>query len=392
MRTQSHYDILILSANYGAGHNLVAHAVKDIINAYRTDLSVEIKDFFNFLAPRVNHVTKKSFIKIVRYFPNAYRVFFKLTGSIKPDSPVQHWLDNLGHERLAKLIQDIKPCIIICTFPTPAGVLSALSERGKDVPKVITIITDVIIHSQWIHPHTDIYIIPDKYSINKLIDRNIPTSCIHPLGIPLRPSFSKNCSCEQIRQNFGLSNKFTVLLMGGAYGMLGKESKICQLLGNLPEDIQIIIVCGHNRMLLKRMQNLKYRFRNKMHVLGFTEKIADLMQVSNLLISKAGGITVYEALSKGLPLLVYRPIPGQEEGNTNFLINIGAGKSFKNTKDLVNTVQYLYKTPASLKKMSDAALLHSKPNAVNDTVNLVLEMADAKKKSDEEEYHIAQTT
>jgi len=155
-------DVLILSASYGAGHNQAARAIAGELQQSYTGLRVKVHDFFALAAPRINRFTQACFIKMVSHFPPCYRWFYDLTCAIEHDSSVQRWINSLGRHRLLDLLYTYNPRVIVCTFPTPAGVLSALRKKGVPVPPMVTVITDVAVHNQWVNPHTQAYIVPDE--------------------------------------------------------------------------------------------------------------------------------------------------------------------------------------------------------------------------------------
>ncbi|NPV70434.1 MAG: glycosyltransferase [Firmicutes bacterium] len=371
-------DVLILSASYGAGHNQVSAALKTALTGRRPELRVEIRDFMDITLPRANRITQVGYVQMVRRFPAGYRWFYESTSSIHPGSGAQMILNRLGRDRFLGFIRRTSPGLIVCTFPIPAGMLSSLRLQGVHLPPWVTVVTDVVVHSQWLNPGTEAYVVPDESLVAALAARGIPAHRIHPFGIPLRPGFAglpgwrgdsqagDDAPPEQPR--------FTALVMGGALGVLDAAPSICDALLDLGSDIKVIAVAGRNQILRRRLAHLSERSRGALEVHGYVENVPDLMRSSHVLISKAGGVTVYEALAMGLPMLIFRPIPGQEEGNTRFLSRTGAGQAFTRISDLVHAVRGLMVNPARRQSMRAAALAYGRPHAAERTAELLLSL------------------
>jgi processive 1,2-diacylglycerol beta-glucosyltransferase len=149
--------------------------------------------------------------------------------------------------------------------------------------------------------------------------------------------------------------------MSGEYG-IGKISKLCRQLIKLPS--QLIVICGNNKRLYRKVCELKKKSRARnLTIYGFTDRVRELMASSDLLIGKAGGITVSEAMAMGLPIIIYRPIPGQEIFNLDYLVNQGAALYARDRSDAVAKVRFLSENPVRLKEMKVKSLRIGRPDA-----------------------------
>lgn len=313
--------LLILSASYGEGHQQAALAVRDALMEENPDLDLQIVDYLEMVHPMLNSVARYCYMKSVRFAPALYGLFYKGTSRIAPSSLIQRRLNHLGYEDLAEYLSAYKPDVILSTFPTPAGVVSMLKEQGLiDIPAA-TVITDHAIHSQWIHHYTDHYFVGSEHVKRGLMIRGVDERRISVTGIPVRPAFLAANNRAEVRAKLGLEDDYpTLLIMGGAYGVLGDIVQICEELFQSDRRAQLIVVCGRNEKLRQTIEQLSKDAKNPVWVFGFTREVHELMAVSDLIVTKAGGLTISEALAMELPMLLYRPIPGQETQNATFLV------------------------------------------------------------------------
>lgn len=318
--------VLVFSAAFGNGHFRAAEAVIEGILSKEPQAAIIHLDFGDFLNKRFNTMAKNVYIEMIKHTPKLWGKFYYKTAKLQPESRIQRFLSQLGRSDFLKYIQAFEPDLIVCTYPTVSSILAQLRrEQILHVP-VITIITDYTVHSHWVHPGVDCYMVACEEVKNSLVSWGIKAQCIQVTGIPVSPKFERNMDRGQIFSKLALNPDLpTFLVMGGAYGCLESTKKICNTLTDSPVPAQSIIVCGKNKKLYHSLAEVIEQSNKPMVRLGFVHNVEELMAVSDLIITKAGGLTVSEALTKRLPLLIYNPIPGQEEENANFVQRIGAG-------------------------------------------------------------------
>ncbi|PWI57970.1 MGDG synthase family glycosyltransferase [Sulfoacidibacillus thermotolerans] len=341
--------VLILSASYGEGHQQAALAVRDAIMESHPGHEVHIVDYIEMVHPRLNSVARYCYLKSVRFAPALYGLFYKGTSRIAPSSLIQRRLNHLGYEELAEFLHEEQPDVILSTFPTPAGVMSVLREHGLTQIPAATVITDHAIHSQWIHPYTDHYFVGSEHVKQGLILRGIDERRISVTGIPIRPAFLEASNRAGIRAKLGLEPDYpTLLIMGGAYGVLSDIVQICEELFQSDRRMQLMVVCGRNEKLRQQIEQLSKDAKNPVWVFGFTREVHELMAVSDLIVTKAGGLTVSEALAMELPMLLYRPIPGQETQNAAFLVKSRVAVLARTRKQVIDHIYRLLRDNGSL--------------------------------------------
>jgi len=209
-------DILILSADFGTGHHQVSVALEKVIKKEKPSFNVGIVNFFKCIYPLFDKAIKFSYSVMIKYFPGFYDWFYRTTRDVDQDSRWQRILDRIGRRRLISLIERTSPKVIVCTFPTPAGVVSRLKAEGRiDIPLVV-VVTDVAVHSQWIHPEVDAYLVAANTIPPKMARRGIASEKIHVTGIPIRPQFETfSLEHEPWIPIKPKNTTFNLLIMGG---------------------------------------------------------------------------------------------------------------------------------------------------------------------------------
>lgn len=386
---ESFLRILILSASYGAGHNQVARAVTEAIEENESSVEAQTVDFFEFVSQPVNRAVQLLYVQSVRHLPSGYGLFYKTTSHIAPDSWWQRQLNNMGHAQLKEHLDEANPDAIICTFPTPAGVLSEMRADGRVRVPVFAIVTDHAIHSQWIHPHIDHYFVADDEVAEGLSHRGIAEKRITVSGIPIIGAFNNLPDHQEARAKLQLQPDLpVVLVMAGAFSMLGGLPDILRVLSRLDVLHQAVIVAGTNQRLASRLRRAAEPSRHPVRILGFTNDVPTLMCASDLLITKAGGITVSEALACGLPIVTYRLIPGQEEVNMRYLVKNGAGRFARNPAELESVVSLLLSEDETRKKVGVIARTLARPDAAAVVAKKVIDISEPTMMAEQEQRDI----
>ena len=314
-------NILIVSASYGGGHNQVARALTQAIQLQDPNLNVITVDYCDLLLPILSRISQFSYYQSMRHFPVGvgYGLYYQATGKISSESFWQRRMNKLGYAELITLIERLNPRIVIATFPIPAGVLSEMKEAGILKVPAVTVITDICVHNQWIHPYTDLYIVADHEVADGLVERGISRKRIAVTGIPIFSNFNDDFDIDQLRQEFEVEpGEKLVLFMGGSQGLF-LTTRFSQILHNIGNNTKAIVITGSNSELYEKLQSSLGNLNTNIRVMKYVENMAGLMELANVLVTKCGGITVSEALAKGLPMIIYKPMPGQEGENANYL-------------------------------------------------------------------------
>lgn len=373
--------LLVLSASYGAGHEQAAIAVRDALLKMSPETDVRIVDYMHHVHPTLDSIVKYCYLKSVRYAPALYGWFYKGTSQIPPSSLIQRQLNSLGIEDLAAELETYNPDVVFSTFPTPAGVVSYLRQQGRTNVPSATVITDHAIHSQWIHPETDIYFVGSQHVKNGLMARGIPGESVHVTGIPVRPAFLQAFDKAQLCEKYGLRTDVPiVLIMGGAYGVMGDISQICEELFSYPHPVQTLVVTGRNERMAQQLSEMLPAATNPAKVFGYVSEVYELMAIADLVLTKAGGLTISEAVAMQLPMLLYRPIPGQEVQNAKFLVRSGVAVLARNRKQVSERLHELIVThPERIAAMRRRTLRVRKLSAAESIAEKLLDLASLRK-------------
>lgn len=349
--------ILILYASFGAGHRRAAHAIMEGLLKINPKAQADVLDYFIFTNSTMYNLVRRTYFKSISVAPALWGKLYHRTSHISGSSPINKVLNKIGRKNFIEYLQFTAPDAVITTYPVPAGVLSELKGQGLFITPVITAITDYGVHSQWLHPHTDLYLVGAGCMKDYLHRNGIPAEKVFVSGIPVSPVFEKNLSRSALCARLGLNPAVpTVLIMSGASGDSAAVKKACTRLARTPANLQLLVVCGRDAGMYNELLKTIQTSQNRVKIYPFVENIHELMTVSDLIVTKAGGLTVSEALVKQLPMILFRPLPGQEEENTRYLTASGAALAVqKDAGQLADAVLSLVANPLRLAAMSAAA-------------------------------------
>lgn len=350
MKTNQDLKILILYASYGDGHVQVSKALQQCF-LENGNHHVLLIDLFARAHPVMNAVTRFAYLKSCTFSPRLYGWSYYLTQNKRYNQTPAKWLNSFGIGALKEIIRVEKPDTVITTFPMLA-MPELRKQTGLHIP-IFTVLTDFVLHDRWIHPEIDKYFVANEELKTNIINKGIPAERIKVSGIPLRKAFRQPYNKNRIFQSCGLApSEKIVLIMAGAYGVLQNLKEICQALLHL-EGIQILLVCGKNEALKERIE-ANFAQKPKIHIFGFIEHIQELMAISSCIVTKAGGITLSEALALHLPMVVFRPLPGQEKDNALFLEKKGAALIAYQLEELVKQVKQILDDRQLVCRMKEA--------------------------------------
>jgi len=375
--------VLIVSASIGAGHNQVAMAIKVAWEMKCPVDQVHIVDFMDSDNSYLNYLLKETYLKMITVSPDLYKnLYYWTQGSY--GMKVQTLLSWIMQKSMENLIEQYQPDVIICTHPFPCGAAAYLKRKEKMNAPLVGVITDFGIHQMWMYPEIDQYIVATTEMKSELIAQGIPPSLIHETGIPIHPCFASSSNADELSQLLKLDKTQPILLlMGGGLG-LGSIRDLLIHLDHSSFPLQIIAVTGSNRELREDLEVMAMQSVHTMHIFGNTRHIRELMQLSDILITKPGAVTICEALAMELPMLFFEPIPGQEVDNAAYIVNRGAARWISNCKissldsrnAIDNQISRLFGNRNELVTMQAAARLIRQPQSAYDAVRIISQLAN----------------
>lgn len=353
--------VLLLSARFGGGHKSAAEALRHWWEA-NVGGCIRVMDYFDaFVSPVITEAASMGYTQSVRLFPFGYRMFYEATRTLKPDSTAQQWLNNLGRRELEGYLAQHRHELLVAVHPTPAGALSELRRAGRLQQPTITVVTDYVVHSQWIHPGTDLYLVGSECVADGLIRRGVPRERVRVTGIPVRVNTALLDQREALQEKWGLQPGLpTLLVMTGAQGMMRRPWRLFHTIASRP--VQGFFLCGKDRALYTRLKLWADRYPN-FRIMPFVRVVPELMCVSDVLISKAGGLTTSEALAMELPMIIFHPIPGQEYANRDYLVRSGAALTADTPRELGVALDAICQEPEKLAAMREATRRIRRPDA-----------------------------
>lgn len=370
--------ILIFYASYGGGHLNAAKSIKEYIDNNFENCESELIDCMKYVNLPIEKVTTFAYKEMAKKAPWAW-------GKIYSDSqkgPLAH-ISSKSNQILAikllKLLREKQPDLIISTHPFGSQMCSYLKRKRKINTKIATIMTDFSPHDQWLvgHEYTDYFFVANNKMKNYLISKNIPENTIFVTGIPISLRFSKEYNKKEILNNFELEeNKKTILFFAGGEFGLGK-SKTLEIFEDLIknfENIQVIAIAGKNEKIKTHFETIvkEYKKENSVKVLPFTNQVPELMAISDLVVTKPGGLTTSESLASNLPMIIINPIPGQEEENAEFLEENGIGIWIRKNQSSTEIFEDLLSNQNKLENMKKNTKKLSKKSSTMDICNILL--------------------
>lgn len=328
--------ILIATITAGAGHVQAAAAIEEAWLAARPKDVVERVDLLKFFSPLHKKVYQDGYVKLIAHAPGVWGMVFNKLDDPQLVRKLARWKNAVGSNsarKFAKFVKHFNPDVVLCTHYLPVELLGGLRKEWPGSPPLtISIVTDFEAHALWMEANVDLYCVAAEETRARLVARGAKSEDVLATGIPISAKFSSRIDAEAVRRHYGLRDDMPVLLvLGGGFGM-GPVGEILAGLDQIKRPFQTLVVAGRNEELRRDLaaQDRKH----PTHVLGFVSNMHELMAVSDLLVTKPGGLTTSEAMAMGKPLFIINPIPGQESANSDFLLEHGAGAKVNSIDDL----------------------------------------------------------
>ncbi|PFZ13819.1 diglucosyl diacylglycerol synthase [Bacillus pseudomycoides] len=361
--------VLILTAHYGNGHVQVAKTLAQTFRQKGIE-DVIVCDLFGESHPVITDITKYLYLKSYTIGKELYRLFYYGVEKIY-DKKIASWYANFGRKRLKALLHAEKPDIVINTFPIIA-VPELKKQTGFSIP-VYNVLTDFCLHKIWIHREVDRYFVATDYVKKVMVEIGVPSEQIVETGIPIRKSFEVTINPEILYSRYHLSREKKILLIvAGAHGVLGNVKELCQSFMTVP-NLQIAVVCGKNEALKQELLGLKEQKPEALTVFGYVENIDELFRITSCMITKPGGITLSEAAALQVPVILYKPVPGQENENAMYFEKKGAALVIREDEDIFVKTKALLEDDMKLLQMKEAMKGIYRPEPACHIVDTILE-------------------
>jgi len=365
--------ILLMYITKNSGHHAASLAVEHALRIKEPDIKILNINAFNYTNPILEKIINKTYMGIVKTKPEVWDYLYDNPKLLRSTKKLRELIHRFNSRLLKQLLDEFRPDAIACTQAFPCGMVADYKKTYDCNMPLFGILTDYAPHSYWIYDNIDGYIVPSEDTGKKLIENGIKAERVKAFGIPIDPRFQEDLNKANIVRKLGLDNDMPiVLIMGGSQG-LGPMKHIVhglEVLRNQP--LQIIVVAGTNNSLYRYFKRAEANRKKKVLVFSYTENIEELMEISSLIVTKPGGVTIAEALAKILPMLIVDPLPGQELMNTRNLLKMEVALKANDYKEAVVLVEALLSRPTKLLQLRERAKKHSKPDSAVKTADLIL--------------------
>lgn len=361
--------VLFLTVSTGHGHTSSARAIEKYLNDQGTETF--FLDVYGYISPRLCNAISKIYLfaagKTPRFYGRQYdHAEMGKTGWVELVAELNHIIKN----KFVKYIIDNKIDVVIASHLFAAQILTMIKDQ-TDV-KTLGIVTDYTIHPKWENTQLDFYVLADKSLVPLARRKGIEQQKLLPFGIPVDMKFSISRDKAEAKKELGFEDdKPLVFVMMGSMGY-GNIFSVIREIDKVSADFNVAVCCGNN----KRAKSLIDRAAHKKHfkTYGFISNVDRLMDAADCIITKPGGLSVTESLSKNLPMIFVDPIPGQEYRNVEFLVNNGVGLYTTRTFTVEDALNIYFNDSERREEIENAVKRLSKPDAVKNIGDFVLSL------------------
>lgn len=337
--------VLILTAPFGLGHYTVSQAVKEQLIEMDSTLKIEIKDVLEFFPQPVTKPSVWIYNTLTKKYPTIYNYFYNKKNhepSIKLNLGDTLYLPQI--EKAKQYIDKKQPSLIISTFPTASAFISKIKKRYNYSVPLITVITDVVDGSEWLYEYTDMYFVPMTHIKERLMKKGLQDYQLKVTGVPVRKEF--------LIQQRPLVESQRILIMASVMDKLGLNDILLRELDKI-STYACTIITGNNKQLYERLRKNKY---DHIEVVGFSYDIPRYMEEALFIITKPGGVTVFESINKAVPMVVINSNIGQEKSNVEFIQQRNIGIIVENCNNLMEVISQVTEDPKILNNIKNNLL------------------------------------
>ncbi|HEX8652278.1 MAG TPA: glycosyltransferase [Pyrinomonadaceae bacterium] len=373
--------VLVLSASAGAGHTRAAQAIERAFNEMGAAREVRHVDTLAYTNQIFRRLYSKAYLDMVNKMPEVLGWLYDALDKPWKNERRRLAFDKLNTRPFVKMLQEYRPDIMVCTHFLPAEIISWLKAKERIMSRQAIVVTDFDVHAMWLCHHYEHYFVAMDETREHMQRLGIPQAKLTVSGIPIDPIFAEAKDKQEMRRKHNLKpDRWTILVSAGGFGVGPIDHLMASLL-QLKHPAQALVVCGRNEELKTRIEHLAAGLPVESVVaikaLGYTTEMDEYMAASDIVLGKPGGLTTSEALAKGLVFVIVNPIPGQEERNSDHLLEEGVALRCNNLPVLAYKIDKLLDDAPRLSLMQANARRLARPRAAHEIVSKLLTLEGA---------------
>ncbi|MCY3023099.1 MAG: glycosyltransferase [Planctomycetota bacterium] len=386
--------VLIYSVSAGAGHMRAADAVLTAFKRYHPDVEAEHVDVMKLVPAAFRKAYADSYLGLVNSLPSVWGWLYAKSDQLPQTSAlasVRKFVQRLNTKDIIAHAAERKPDVILTTHFLPAEIFSDLAKqkqpaRAPPRPPLAVVVTDHDVHQLWVHPNVDRYYTASDEIAYLLAERAVDAGRIKATGIPCDPIFGDlldEPARQRLRKMLGLAGAPSPVLLLNAHGCGVTGAAAANSLAGVVNNVfrkgppkTVLVVCGRNEKIKDALaEAIKAPDGCTLKMYGFVTNMHELLGISDLTVTKPGGLSTSECLARCVPMVLVSPIPGQEERNAEMLLENGCAVLARTPVALSYKLETLLNDPARLARMREACRRTGKPHAAADIAADVVELA-----------------
>jgi processive 1,2-diacylglycerol beta-glucosyltransferase len=371
--------VLCLTAEVGFGHTAAARAVARALEL-EVGRPVEVLDSYRFAAAPIAQVATRGYARFLHLFPQVYRRLRRPAEWLVGVGPFRRWAGRYAAANLLRHLCGRIPDAVVCTHPFACGLMAQFKAAYAPRLQITAVLTDFAVHPFWLHPLIDRYVVAHHAMKSYLVAHGVEDLAVDVSGIPIDERFGDVVTpfrAREMRQELALPlNRYVVMVMGGGLGV-GPLAKVLDELAKLRLPLFVVIVTGRNE---RYKAYLKFHSRSlsiPVKVIGFIENVHEYMQVSDLLMTKPGGLSCAEVLAAQIPTILTTPLPGPEESNAEYLQSHGAALYARSLHEVSELVVTALMNPAARARLAQGMRRIAHPKAAGTIASRVLALDES---------------
>lgn len=369
--------VLILTADAGFGHRSAANAIRDALEiSYPGQVPTEVVNALDEpSAPEFLRNSQSDYDRWVRHVPELYQLGYQASDRPVPTVILERSLVVLLEETMRSLLDRYKPDVIVSTYPLYQFPMLAALKRKRCRKPFYTVVTDLsTIHRLWFYGKVTGIMVPNTIVADLAMSYGVDAEKVTVTGIPVSPRMSlESRSKPEIRRSLGWEEHLPTVLAVGSK-RVDRLLDTLNVINHFGGNLQLAVVAGKDEALYRELSEVEWHI--PVHLYDFVENMPVMMKAADLLVCKAGGLIVTEALACALPMLLIEVIPGQETGNAEYANAYGTADIAQSPIEVLEVLQHLIRNDhALLKERAENARLIGKPRSAFDAAGLLWQAA-----------------